>query len=70
MIDVRFLAKDGSVVDARRLVLVPRMGEAVVIDGSRFYVGGVTHSIEGDDHQIDVTILEIEEARRFLGGTQ
>jgi hypothetical protein len=66
---VRFLSKDGSVLDQRRLLLVPRMGEGLTLDGFRYYVGAVAHRIEADEQEVDVTILEHEEAKRFLGGT-
>ena len=69
MTSVLFLSKDGSVLDQRRLSLVPRMGEGVVLDGVKYLVGAVSHRIEADDQEVDVTVLEYEEARRFLGGT-
>lgn len=70
MTSVRFVSKDGHVLDQRRLSLVPRMGEGITLDGVRYLVGAVSHRIEADDQEVDVTILEHEEARRFLGGTQ
>ncbi|MEQ1761583.1 MAG: hypothetical protein ABL984_00425 [Pyrinomonadaceae bacterium] len=69
MISVRFVWKDGSVFDQRTLSLVPRMGEGVIIDGFRGFVGAVSHVLEGDSQEVVVTILETEEAKRFLGGT-
>lgn len=68
MTSVRFLSKDGFVLDQRRLSLVPRMGEGITLDGVKFLVGAVSHRIEADDQEVDVTVLEHEDARRFLGG--
>lgn len=69
MTGVRFLSGDGLVVDQRNLHTVPRMGEGIVLDDRRYLVGAVNHRIDGESQEIDVTILEHSEARRFLGGT-
>jgi hypothetical protein len=65
---VRFYDKAGQVFDAREMSLVPRAGEGIILDTRNYYVGAVTHVIEGEEHSVNVTALEYEEARRFLGG--
>jgi hypothetical protein len=68
---VRFLDTQGTVFDERDLERVPRVGEGLVLDGRPCYVGAVsTHIQTGHPTHYEVTALQHEEARRFLGGGQ
>lgn len=64
---VRFYAESGAIVDEREMAVLPRAGEAVQLDGRRYYAGAVCHVLDGGEHAAEVTVLDLEQARRFLG---
>lgn len=65
---ILFLDSSGQPLDQRTLALVPRMGEGVFLDGVKYFVGVVSHNIDGDRQEVVVTLLQQTEAKKFLGG--